>query len=146
MKTFDVKISVINPDYNEEYEKEYGFLERQYENPKFESESSWTVKDFTEYRYSEDISFEIQYLHNKETKKCSLTNVCVLEILKNNNTNSKFIISKSLISTTRVINKEKYNKGYFYFYLKPSIEYVVLADGIYITLKEIPTELKKTEQ
>ncbi len=144
MKTFDIKISVINPNYNTEYEKAYGFLERQYENPKFESESSWRVEDFTEFRYREDIALEIEYFNNDERKKCSLNNVCVLEILKDRETISKFIVSKSLVSSTREINREKYDKGYFY--LKSNIEYARLNDFIYIKADEIPEELKRTEQ
>ncbi len=146
MKTFDIKISVINPDYNAKYEKEYGFLERQYENPKFESEISWTVEDLTEYRYRVDIALELEYSNNDERKICSLNNVCVLEILKDKETINKFIVSKSLVSSTRKINREKYDKGYFYFYLKSNIEYARLTDFIYIKADEIPEELKQTEQ
>ena len=146
MKTFDIKISVINPDYNAEYEKEYGFLERQYENPKFERESGWTVKDLTEYRYRENIALELEYSKNDERKKCSLNNVCVLEILSDKEIVGKFIVSKSLVSSTREIDRQKYDKGYFYFYLKPNIEFARLTDFIYIAADEIPEELMQTEQ
>lgn len=144
MKTFDIKISVINPNYNAEYEKEYGFLERQYENPKFESGKSWRVEDFTEFRYREDIVLDIEYFDNDERKTCSLNNVNVLEILKDKETISTFIVSKSLVSSTRGINREKYSNGYFY--LKSNIEYEKLNDFIYIKADEIPEELKMTEQ
>lgn len=146
MKTFDIKICVINPNYNAEYEKEYGFLERQYENPKFESESSWRVENSTEYRYREDVALELEYFENNERQKCSLNNVCILEILSDEETLGKIIVSKSLVSSTTKIDRQKYDKGYFYFYLKPDIEYARLTDFIYIASDEIPEEIKQAEQ
>ena len=142
MKVFDVKISVINPDYNAKYEKEYGWLERKYENPKFKSEIAWQIKNLTEYKYRESTEYELQYVINDEKHNCLLKDVCVLELLNNAEIIADFIVSKSLISGTRVINKKKYDKGYFYFYLKPNVDYAKLNDGIYISIAEIPEELK----
>jgi hypothetical protein len=142
MKSFDVKISVINPDYDAEYEKEYGFLERQYENSKFDSEICWKIIDVTEYRYRENVSFVLEYLVNGTNHKYSLNNVCVLELLKNDKIITEVIVSKSLISSTRAINKKNYSKGYFYFYLKPKIYFERLSDLIYVTAIEIPEELR----
>jgi hypothetical protein len=84
----------------------------------------------------------LPYSYKDEPKKCLLKNVCVLAVLKESETMGEFIVSKSLISTTREINKEKYQKGYLYFYLKPNINYATLTSGIYITTDEIPEELK----
>ena len=68
MKEIIVKISVINPDYNAEYEKEYGWLERLYENPKYDYEISWGIKDLNEYRYRENIEFELLYSYKNKRK------------------------------------------------------------------------------
>jgi len=142
MKKFNVKLSVINPDYDPEYEKEYGFLKEQSENSKFDYEYSLTIKDISEYRYNERVNYELNYFVNEVKQSIILNNVCILELLRDDKVISDFIVSDSLISTTRTITKKDSIKGYFYFYLKPNIEYVELSKRVYIAMEEIPVELK----
>jgi hypothetical protein len=143
MKDFKVKISVINPEYSPEYEKEWGFLERQYENLKHNSERVFGFdRSVREYRYKDDTSFELRYTIEGIQKNCLLQNVSVLEVVFDDDIVENFVISKPLISSTREIHREKYDSGYFYFYLLPDILYTRLTDTIYLENESLPEDFQ----
>jgi hypothetical protein len=138
MEDFKLKISVINPDYDPVIEQEWGFLNRQYENSKYNSEEVIGFKELKEYRYKDNINYTLK---DVEGNNYDLKNVCTLELINEDDRINTFIFSKSLISHTRELNREKYQSGYFYIYLLGDVEFVISNKCIYLNTTEIPKEL-----
>lgn len=141
MKKFNLKINVLNPDFDAQFEKEWGFLERSYENIEYNSELGIEFNNVKEYRYHDNTKFVFKFLDEGMEKEHEFEDISILEIILEDDIIMRFVFSKSIISNKRDLYREKYQSGYLYMYLKGDLDFEIINDYYYIESSKIPTIL-----
>ena len=133
-----------NPEFDKDYAKQYHGGQESDGNRKLNwSRSPVYNKEIRELNVIDpgQYSFGIKN-PDGSLSTYTISNVMMLEVVTEDGQKG-FIAgaSKKLITKTHSPHNARYNTTRFYFYLKPTEEYVVLENAVYIAVEDMPQEL-----